>query len=375
MKYAITNAQVFTGERVLESKTIIIEDGIISSIQIDLPEDAEIIDLKGQNIAPGFFDIQINGGRNLYFYQTPDEETLHDIADASLQFGTTQTLPCLITSKKDSILQAIETVRHFMQNHDKGVMGLHLEGPFLNPLKSGIHSKEIIRKPTNQELEEIVKYGKDVIKLMTIAPEFFTDDQLQMLIDNGITLSAGHSEMNYDQAQKSFSKGVKLVTHLYNAMTQMGHREPGIVGAVFDNDQVYAPIILDGGHCSYAAARIAYRQKKNHLFLITDSSFLGREKRSFQWGDFDIRMNEDGFYRNEHGQLAGAAISMPEAAQNALEHLGISLQEAVEMCTSRVAKAVRLDHQCGYIKPGYPARFIKFGNDFTKFESLTFNSK
>ena len=169
------------------------------------------------------------------------------------------------------ILEAIEAVKKFMSTHNKGVLGMHLEGPFINPEKRGAHNKDVIRKPSNAELEEIIRYGKGVIKVMTIAPEQFTDEQLEMLLESGIILSAGHSATSYEQAQYYFNKGIHLVTHLYNAMTQMGHRNPGTVGAVFDNDEVYAPIILDGAHCDYAAARIAYKIKRDKLFLISDA--------------------------------------------------------------------------------------------------------
>ena len=172
---------------------------------------------------------------------------------------------------KEKILEAIEDVKKFMSTHNKGVLGMHLEGPFINPEKRGAHNKDVIRKPSNAELEEIIRYGKGVIKVMTIAPEQFTDEQLEMLLESGIILSAGHSATSYEQAQYYFNKGIHLVTHLYNAMTQMGHRNPGTVGAVFDNDEVYAPIILDGAHCDYAAARIAYKIKRDKLFLISDA--------------------------------------------------------------------------------------------------------
>jgi N-acetylglucosamine-6-phosphate deacetylase len=206
---------------------------------------------------------------------------------------------------------------------------------------------------------------------MTVAPECFTDDQLEMLMDSGIILSAGHSDMDYEQAQYYFSKGISLVTHLYNAMNQMGHRSPGLVGAALDNSNVYTPIILDGAHCHYAAARIAQKIKKGKCFLISDAAFLGRVVNQFEWGEFNATL-KDGFYRNKEGNLAGAAISMAEAVQNAIKYLDIPLEEAINMATVNAAHGINMQHKVGYIKAGYPASFVTFNNDFSKYETLIF---
>lgn len=372
MKQAIINAVVHTGDIIIDKGIIIIENGIILSVQKEIPSGIETIDLKGNHIAAGFIDIQINGGEKYYFSQIPNEETIQDIYDSSLKYGTTQVLPCLISSSKETILKGIEAVHNYMQKHDNGVIGMHLEGPFLNPLKRGAHSIDQVRKPTNAELEEIIKYGKDVIKVITIAPECFSDDQLNMLIESGFKISIGHSTITYKEAQIYFSKGIKLVTHLFNAMTQFGHREPGLVGAVFENENVYAPVILDGAHCDYAAAKIAYKLKQDKFFLISDATFLGRKVTNFRWDNFDAHL-ENGFYRNEDGNLAGATISMKEAVQNAYNHLNVSIDEAVKTATSRVASAIGMESKFGKIMPGFPATFIKFNTDLSEIETMIFS--
>jgi N-acetylglucosamine-6-phosphate deacetylase len=373
MKQAIINATVHTGEEIITNGVVIIENGNILSVQKEIPNDIEQIDLKGNHISAGFIDIQINGGEKHYFSQFPTEETIQDIYETSLKYGTTQTLPCLISSSNETIHQGIEAIRNYKAKYNNGVLGMHLEGPFLNPLKRGAHSINQVRKPTNSELEEIIRYGKDVIKVITIAPECFTDEQLDMLLESGIVISAGHSTITYEQAQYYFSKGVKLVTHLFNAMTQFGHREPGLVGATFENEAVYAPIILDGAHCDYAAARLAYKLKKDKLFLISDATFLGRKVSSFKWDNFDAHLEND-FYRNEEGNLAGASISMEEAVQNAFNHLNVSADEAVKMATCRVASAINMQDQLGKIKPGFPASFVTFNDDLSVMETLIFNT-
>lgn len=371
MKQAIINTTVHTGDEIITNGVIIIENGTIISIQKEIPKDVETIDLKGNHIAAGFIDIQINGGERLYFSQTPTEETIQDIYDASLKYGTTHVLPCLISSSHETILQGIEAVRNYRNKHENGVIGMHLEGPFLNPLKRGAHSIDQVRKPTNEELEEIIRLGKDVIKVITIAPECFTDEQLNMLIESGIVISIGHSTVTHKEAQVYFSKGIKLVTHLFNAMTQFGHREPGLVGATFENENVYAPVILDGAHCDYAAAKLAYKLKKEKFFLISDATFLGRKVENFKWDNFDAHL-DNGFYRNDDGNLAGATISMLEAVQNAYNHLEVSADEAIKMATSRVASAIGLQDQFGKIKAGFPASFVQFNDDLSEIETLNF---
>ena len=370
MKQAIVNGIVHTGEEI-NNDVIIIENGIIISVQKGIPNTIPQIDLKGEHISAGFIDIQINGGEQLYFSQTPTEETIEDIYQTSLKYGTTQVLPCLISSSKETILQGIEAIRNYKEKFNNGVFGMHLEGPFLNPLKRGAHSIDQVRKPTNSELEEIIRYGKDIIKVITIAPECFTDEQLDMLLESDIVISAGHSTMTYKEAQYYFSKGIKLVTHLFNAMTQFGHREPGLVGATFENESVYAPVILDGAHCDYAAARVAYKLKKDKFFLISDAAFLGRKVSSFEWENFNAHL-DNGFYRNDEGNLAGASISMKEAVQNAFNNLNVSADEAIKMGTCRVAAAINMENQLGKIKPGFPASFITFNDNLTTVETLLY---
>ena len=366
---AIINARIFTGEKIITDSIIIIENGLISALQNKIPENAEIIDGQGLNISAGFIDTHINGGEKYYLTQHPTEETVHDIYTAGLKYGTTHVLPCLITSPLENILEGIEVIKNYKAKFNNGVIGMHLEGPFISPAKRGAHLLEFVRKPTDSELQEIIKYGKDVIRIMTIAPECFTDNQLDMLLDSGITISAGHSDMTYKQAQYYFSKGIKLVTHLFNAMNQFGHREPGLVGAVFENDNVYAPIILDGYHCHYASARIAHQMKREKLFLVSDALFLNRKVKQFNWGAFDAELR-DGSYRNSEGNLAGSAISMAEAVSNAVNNAGFSLEEAINAATIVPAKATNMEDKIGKIAVGYPASFVKFSDDLKTVEAI-----
>lgn len=370
MLTAVINAVIYTGDDIVNNKVLLIENGRISGFVDEIPANATIYDAKGKNIAPAFIDIQPNGGYSLYFSKEVSETALEDMYQASLDHGTGFIIPTLISSDPETILKAIEVIRRFKLKQP-GVLGMHLEGPFINVEKRGAHPAHIIRKPVDNELEKIIAAGKDVIKIMTIAPECFTEDQLQMLLDSDINISIGHSNINYDQAQYYFSKGIALVTHLYNAMTQMGHRECGLVGATFDNINVYAPVILDGGHCHYAAARVAYRQKGDKLILLSDAAFLGRRKQRFDWENLSIRLT-DGFYRDGNGNLGGTAISMVDAVKNAVTYLQVPVQEAMEMATSRVAKAINMNDRIGHIKPGYAARLVLFDKKLEQFITLIF---
>jgi len=370
MKKAIINTTIYAGDEVLHNKVIIVENGKILSIQNEMPQDAESIDLHGKNISAGLIDIQINGGYHAYFSRDIDEASLTDISNACHHFGTLYFLPALISSTQENILKAIDAIKNFQQKFPQaGVPGMHLEGPFFNPEKRGAHNKDIVRKPTDSELERIVAHGKDTIKVMTIAPEIFSDEQIKFLQENNIRLSVGHSNMSYEQAQYYFGKGIRLATHLYNAMSPFTHRAPGLTGATLENDDVYASIILDGHHCHYAAARMAYRLKRERLFLITDSTFPGRKTQHFEWDTFDATL-QNGTYRNKEGNLAGAAISMVEAVRNAKTHLNIPLSEAIAMATSRVARAIGEEARIGFIKENYPARFFVFDDELNHYTSL-----
>jgi N-acetylglucosamine-6-phosphate deacetylase len=359
--------KVFTGTEVLYNQIIITENGRITGIESGT---ARTGIRHVANLAPGLFDSHINGGEKFYFTERADEETIDDIYQASVKTGAAYVLPTLITSPHENILKGIEATRSYMaKNPQAGVLGMHLEGPFLNPIKRGAHLTEYVRKPTNTELEEIIRYGKGVIRLITIAPEMFTDEQLAMLLESDMVVSAGHSNATYEQAAHAFAHGIHLVTHLYNAMSAFGHRAPGLVGATFDTESVYAPIIIDGVHCDFGAASVAYKIKKDKLFLISDALFLGEKVTQFKWGEFDAYL-KDGRYTNSDGNLAGATISLGDAVRNAVQIVGIPLQEAVEMATIRPAKALRIDNHIGSIAAGYPAVFTTFDDHLEQFEVL-----
>lgn len=368
MAAIIFASKIYTGTTVLENHLIHIDNGRISHLEPGIAGP----DMKSVScIAAGFIDVHINGGSEFHFTQKPDVETVADIDRSSRALGTAYTLPSLITSPLNNIFKGIDAVKEYnAKNPGSGALGMHLEGPFLNPVKRGAHLLEYVKKPTDAELEAIIQHGKEVISLITIAPEQFSRAQIQLLLDSGITVSAGHSNATYEEATSAFEQGIQLVTHLYNAMSSFSHRSPGLVGAAFDHPQVYAPIILDGAHCDFAAARIAYKIKKEKLFLISDALFVDRKVKTFKWGQFDAFLKNDQ-YINSEGTLAGAAICLGEGVRNAVVEVGVPVQEAIEMATIRPAQALGMDQSIGRIAKGYPAIFTVFDDTLAAFSVLS----
>jgi N-acetylglucosamine-6-phosphate deacetylase len=361
---SITCQRLFTAQGVLRNKKIIFNAGIIESIE-DFDGKATY-----QNICSAFFDTHINGGENLYLTEENSLEAVDDIANASYKTGTFYVLPCIITSSLENILKGIETLKEYMRLYPtSGVLGLHLEGPFLNPVKRGAHLAKYVRMPTDAEIETILKAGSDIIKIWTIAPEQFTASQIKMIQDAGVCISAGHSNATNIQANAAFDTGISLVTHLFNAMSGLHHRKPGLVGATLANKNIWAPIILDGKHCDFDAAKVAYNAKSDRLFIISDALFLGRTKMEFQWEEFDAKLI-NGEYINSDGNLAGSAISMGEAICNAVNYVKIPLEIAIDMATRRPFEAIGVNFKEFSIKEGNKALFTAFDDELESFEVI-----
>lgn len=358
----ITIQNFYQKETKFIGQKIKIEDGKIVAIE-PFNGKCEI-----ENACPPLFDTHINGGAEFYLTEQVSVEAIHDIAQASLRTGTFYVLPTVITSSLENILKGIDAVKEYQKLYPKsGVVGLHLEGPFLNPKKRGAHLAKYVRMPTDDEINTIIDAGADIIKIWTIAPEQFTDGQIKLIQDAGIEIAAGHSNATYEQAAHAFSLGINKVTHLYNAMSGLHHREPGLVGAALAHSAVWAPIILDEKHCHLGAAQTAYNAKSDRLYLISDALFLERKKLTFQWEEFDAQLI-NGEYINSSGTLAGAAISMGEAIRTAVEKLEIPIETAIAMASSRPAEAINVHLANGQI--GSDAIFTVFDHTFSTFKVL-----
>lgn len=372
MKTLLKNFVYFDNDQPIKNKSLIIEGDSITAVLSNQYEDQniEIIDLKGNYLVPGFVDLQVNGGEEVFFTNNITENAIEQIYFDHLKFGTTCILPTLVTTSPSNILKAIEVVRVYMQ-HKEGIAGLHIEGPFLNLDKKGAHNPKHIRKPGNEELESILDAGEGVIKMMTIAPEMFSDEQIKMILSRNILISAGHSNASLQLSKVFFSKGIKCVTHLFNAMSQFNSREPGLVGATLDSD-VYAGIIVDGVHCDYTSVRVAYKLKKGRLFLVSDSTFIGR--KNLEMDGVKYIFSETG-YVNSQGNLAGSNITMSDAVRKCVYDVGIPLAEAIKMASEIPLEVIGLSEERGKIEPNYKADIAILSKDDLRVVAVFANGK
>lgn len=351
---------IISSYRVYKDSEIVVKDNIIISIQ-------PCSEPKYEVICPMLFDIHINGGYQHHFTAEPSLETIEDIAKASHDLGTFYTLPTIITSSLDNMLKGIEAVNRYIQeNPNSGILGIHLEGPFLNPKKRGAHLEKYILKPTKAAINTLFEAGGDNIKLWTIAPEVFDEETLDYLLSKNVNLSLGHSDASYEEAQYAMDKGIKLVTHLYNAMSPMNHRAPGLVGAALNNEHAICQIILDGLHCHTKAADLALKMKKGNTIIVSDALFIGRKLKLFQWEEFDASL-VNGSYYNTAGALAGSAISQVDAIKFAINQLSINPGDALTMASVLPFKTLSIPDEKWDISIGGHARFVAFDGilDFT----------
>jgi N-acetylglucosamine-6-phosphate deacetylase len=353
------NATVFTGSEFLTDASLEIANGLITGFLTEETIDPDVLDLAGDYLIPGLVDLQLYGGSWQFMNETPTPETVRHVHDTHLQDGTTSVMPTLYSASHGVILQAIEAVRAVMQERPGGVLGLHVEGPYLNPVRRGAHSPNLVRNPDKQELAELFTIGADVIKLMTIAPEIFAPEMLDWLQEIGpdTFFSLGHSNATYAEAMAAFDNGIDLVTHLYNAQRGFESREPGVVGAVFDHPTAQASLIADGFHCAPAAIRLAHRVLgPERLFLISDASFANPPRPAFDLDDFQIRY-DNGRYLNQEGKLAGSSITLLEAVRVCVYQAGLPLADALKMATQTPANVIARS-DLGRIEPGCVANLV-----------------
>ncbi|AEH33677.1 N-acetylglucosamine-6-phosphate deacetylase [Vibrio anguillarum 775] len=363
--YALTNCKIYTGSDVLVDHAVIINNELIEAVCpiADLPQDIATQDLNGANLSPGFIDLQLNGCGGVMLNDEVTATTMQIMHKANLKSGCTSFLPTLITSSDEDMRKAISAAREYHSQYKNQSLGLHLEGPYLNVMKKGIHSVDFIR-PSDDNMIATMCENSDVIAKVTLAPEHNNPEHIERLVKAGIVVSIGHTNATYTEARKSFESGITFATHLFNAMTPMVGREPGVVGAIYDTPEVYAGIIADGFHVDYANIRIAHKIKGEKLVLVTDATAPAGANM-----DYFIFVGKKVYYRDgkcvdENGTLGGSALTMIEAVQNTVEHVGIALDEALRMATLYPAKAIGVDHKLGRVKKGMVANLTAFDRDF-----------
>lgn len=353
MKPVICTAkQIFTGEQWLRNHAVVIDKGIIQDI---IPLSAlntkeEIQHFDNCIIAPAFIDLQIYGAYGKLLSVFPEADALYKLNAYCNKGGAAYCLPTVATNTRDVFIMAIDAVKAYWKEGGKGVLGLHLEGPWINPLKKGAHIETLIHTPTLAEAKELLDYGKGVIKMITLAPEVCSKEVIDLILSYGVVISAGHSDATYRQAREGFANGITTVTHLFNAMSPLQHREPGLAGAVMDDDKTFSSIIPDGFHVDYVAIRIAKQVMKERLFVITDAVTDTTE------GHYKHAMNGDKY--EAAGILSGSALTMAKAVKNLVGNNVTSPEEALRMCSLYPAQVMGMDQQLGKIEKSCEAAMV-----------------
>ena len=355
MVTAFTNATIFTGTEVLTGKALLIEQGKIRAIidESALSNDLQTVDCQQQQIAPGLIDLQIYGGGGTLFSCNPSVQALKAMTDALPQTGTTGFLVTLATNSAEVFKEAIRVVR---DNPHPAVLGLHLEGPYINPVKKGAHPDRYIRRPDVAELRELLAEADGVVKMITLAPEVCGEGVIRFLKNSGVVVSAGHSNACFEEAVAGFREGITAVTHLFNAMSPLHHRNTGLPGAAFQTESVYASIIADGIHVDFNALAISKQVMRECLFLITDAV------EECQTAPY-IHVRKNGYFTLPDGTLSGSQLTLLKAVQNCVRYGNIPLEEALRMASAYPASVIGAAGM-GRIAAGYKANLIVFSKDF-----------
>lgn len=365
MATAFINGRVLLPEGIRDDCCVLVDGDRISAICAAPPPDAELVDLGGQLFLPGFVDVQVNGGGGRLFNDDPSVETIAVIAAAHRRFGTTGLLPTLISDDFSIIERGIAAVDDAIDAGAPGVLGIHIEGPFLSTARRGIHLASMLRRFQDQFVELLcsARNGRTVV---TVAPECVTPTQIARLVEGGVIVSAGHSDADYETVRAAIDAGMTGFTHLFNGMSQLTNRAPGMVGAALEDRSTYAGIIVDGHHIHPATFRIAIGAKGiDKLMLVTDAMpTVGGDDHEFLLQGRAIRREGDRLV-SEDGVLAGSTLTMAAAVENAIEQGRISLLAAVKMASSSPAHFIGLGAETGVIAAGLRADLIAMRDDFT----------
>ncbi len=331
-----------------------VADGIVAAQAVTT---GRTVDLEDGWLLPGFVDTQVNGGGGVLFNDDPSVDAIARIGAAHARFGTTAFLPTLISDTLDRVDQAMRATERAIADGVPGVVGIHIEGPFLNPLRKGTHdeSRFLRLDAAAIRLLSSLPRGRTMV---TLAPEMSTPDDIAALVAGGVIVSAGHTDADYETMRRAFAAGVTGVTHLFNAMSPLHHREPGVVGATLENRDAYAGLIVDGRHVAPAALRVALAARPHDRFmLVTDAmSTVGTDATSFQLQGKTIRI-EDGVCVEANGTLAGSALDMATAVRNAVGMLGVTVPDAAVMASGAPSAFLSLDGR-GALLPGMRADMV-----------------
>lgn len=365
---AYSGADIFDGRRLRRNQTLLVSNGAFHGIVDTPPKSADLVNLSGGTIAPGFVDIQVNGGGGIMLNDDPGVASMRIIAKAHATRGTTVLLPTLITDTFEKTKMAINACLHAISENTTGIGGLHLEGPHLSVARKGAHDPHLIRPMDDKDLALLIDAAKRLPALvLTIAPENATEDQVAALVKAGATVSLGHTDTDYETCQRYAAAGATMVTHLFNAMSQFQSRAPGVVGAALNNPDLAAGLIADGIHVHTESIRLAMQAKqgKDQIFLVTDSMApAGTDLTSFLLEGRTIQI-KDGKLTLEDGTLAGAYLDFEKAIKVMVNQVGIPLEHALAMATLLPAQKVGIAKHHGTLNVGNPADFVHLDSSLT----------
>ena len=357
MMHAMINARVLSAQGWRDDLAVVVEGARIRNLVApnDIPAGAQIHDLSGRMVLPGFIDCQVNGGGGVLFNDQPTVEGIRAIGAAHRRFGTTGFLPTLISDTVDKMRVAIAAADAAVTDDVPGVLGIHLEGPFISRERKGVHAAKYLHTPDAGELRvaESLQRGRT---LLTLAPECVPPGAIRNLAAAGVIVAAGHSNADYATVRAALDAGVRGFTHLFNAMSPLASRAPGMVGAALDDADAWCGVIVDGHHVDAASLRIALKAKpRGKIFLVTDAMPpVGAADPTYVLNGETIVVR-DGICQTASGTLAGSALSMIDAVRNTVEMLGVPLEEAVRMASTYPADFLGLEATHGRVEAGFRA--------------------
>ncbi|BDA59609.1 N-acetylglucosamine-6-phosphate deacetylase [Shewanella xiamenensis] len=360
MKFTLIAEQLFDGEAFHRDVPVTIEDGLIASL--DTASGAKEIRYPG-TLVPGFIDVQVNGGGGALFNSSPTVACIETIGKAHARFGTTGFLPTLITDDVQVMAKAADAVASAVAQKSAGVLGVHFEGPHLSVPKKGVHPQGFIREITEAELAIFCRQDLG-IRVVTLAPENVSPEVIRLLVESGVKVCLGHSNADYDTVVAALAAGATGFTHLYNAMSPLGSREPGVVGAAIESETAWCGLIVDGHHVHPAAARVALRAKpRGKVMLVTDAMPpVGMDdETSFElFGTQVLRVGDR--LNAVTGELAGCVLDMATAVENSVKMLGLPLGEALRMASLYPAEFLGIAESVGRLVVGQRADLVLLDN-------------
>jgi len=359
MAFAIVGAEIAQGQEFIAGHAVLIEDGRIEAIcpSDRLPQGTERRHVSGM-LAPGFIDVQVNGGGGVLFNAMRNVEAIRAIGAAHRRFGTTGFLPTFMSDTRERMAEAVDAVRDGLALGIPGLLGIHLEGPFLNPERKGVHDAKFMRPVEEEDIRIMTSLGAGRT-LVTLAPDMVPGEVISRLVEAGIIVSAGHTAADQDTLAEARRRGLTGYTHLFNAMPPMAGRAPGPVGAALADERAWCGLIVDLHHVSAMSLRVAIAAHGvERMMLVTDAMPpTGTDLTHFELHGRTI-FRRGGRLTTADGTLAGSDLDMASAVRNCVAKLSLGVPDALMMASLAPASFLRLDDQLGRISPGYRASFV-----------------